>query len=137
MATSRAERNITQDLKGALPPAKSEHFAAITEPKQAAELLRAIDGYSGTFTALCALKLASLVFVRPGELRAAQWQHFDIEAKEWRYFVSKTAVQHILPLGVNENTLHLCPLGIPESATTADLLKMLRPCELTTIFMTN
>ena len=98
VATSRAERDITQDLKGALPPAKSEHFAAITEPKQAAELLRAIDGYSGSFTALCALKLAPLVFVRPGELRAAEWQHFDLEAKEWRYFVSKTAVQHIVPL---------------------------------------
>jgi integrase len=98
VATGRVDRDITPDLKGALPPAESEHFAAITEPKQVAELLRAIDGYQGSFIALCALKLAPLVFVRPGELRAAEWQNFDLEAKEWRYFVSKTSVQHIVPL---------------------------------------
>jgi len=98
VATGRAERDITPDLRGALPPAKGEHFAAITEPKQVAELLRAIDGYQGSFVSLCALKIAPLVFVRPGELRAAEWQHFDLESKEWRYFVSKTDVQHIVPL---------------------------------------
>jgi integrase len=98
VATGRADRDITQDLRGALPPAKTKHFAAITDPKQAAELLRAIDGYQGSFIALCALKLAPLMFVRPGELRAAKWQDFDLEAKEWRYFVSKTEVQHIVPL---------------------------------------
>jgi integrase len=98
VATGRVDRDITPDLRGALPVAKGEHFAAITEPKQVAELLRAIDGYQGSFIALCALKLAPLVFVRPGELRAAEWQHIDLEAKEWRYLVSKTAVQHIVPL---------------------------------------
>jgi Arm DNA-binding domain len=80
VATGRVDRDITPDLRGALSVAKSEHFAAITEPKQVAELLRAIDGYQGSFIALCALKLAPLVFVRPGELRAAEWQHFDLEA---------------------------------------------------------
>ncbi len=98
VATGRAERDITPDLRGALPPAKGEHFAALTEPKQVAELLRAIDGYQGSFASICALKLAPLVFVRPGELRAAEWQHIDFDAKEWRYFVSKTEVQHIVPL---------------------------------------
>jgi integrase len=98
VATGRVDRDITPDLRGALSVAKSEHFAAITEPKQVAELLRAIDSYQGSFVAHCALKLAPLVFVRPGELRAAQWQHIDLEAKEWRYFVSKTSVQHIVPL---------------------------------------
>jgi integrase len=98
VATGRADRDITQDLRGALPPAKGEHFAAITEPKHVAELLRAIDGYQGSLPAICALKLAPLVFVRPGELRAAKWQDFDLDAKEWRYFVSKTQVQHIVPL---------------------------------------
>jgi integrase len=85
-------------LRGSLPPAKGEHFAAITEPKQVAELLRAIDSYQGSLPAVCALKLAPLVFVRPGELRAAEWQHIDLDAKEWRYYVSKTSVQHIVPL---------------------------------------
>ncbi|MDD5580877.1 MAG: site-specific integrase [Methylobacter sp.] len=94
----RVDRDITPDLRGALPIAKGEHFAAITEPKQVAELLRAMDSYQGSFALVCALKLAPLVFVRPGELRAAEWQHFDLEAKEWRYFVSKTDTQHIVPL---------------------------------------
>ena len=98
VATGRVDRDITPDLRGALPPAKSEHFAAITEPKQVAELLRAIDGYQGSLSAICALKLAPLVFVRPGELRAAEWEHIDLDAKEWRYYVSKTDVQHIVPL---------------------------------------
>jgi integrase len=98
VATGRTDRDITPDLRGALPPAKGEHFASITEPKQVAELLRAIDSYQGSLSAVCALKLAPLVFVRPGELRAAEWQHIDLEAKEWRYFVSKTEVQHIVPL---------------------------------------
>jgi hypothetical protein len=100
VATGRAERDITPDLRGALPPAKGEHFAAITEPKAVAELLRAIDTYQGSLSAICALKLAPLVFVRPSELRAAEWQHIDLDAREWRYFVSKTSVQHIVPLSV-------------------------------------
>jgi integrase len=98
VATGRVERDITPDLRGALPPAKGEHFAAITDPKQVAELLRAIDSYQGSLPAVCALKLAPLVFVRPGELRAAEWQHIDLDAKEWRYYVSKTSVQHIVPI---------------------------------------
>lgn len=94
VSTGRVERDITQDLKGALPPAKGEHFAAITEPKQAAELLRAIDSYQGSLPALCVLKLAPLVFVRPGELRAMQWQDVDLETAEWLYLVSKTKYSH-------------------------------------------
>lgn len=98
VATGRAERDITHDLKGALPPAKGEHFAAITEPKEAAELLRAIDSYQGSLPAVCALKLAPLVFVRPGELRSMQWQDVNLETAEWRYFINKTKIQHIVPL---------------------------------------
>lgn len=98
VATGRAARDVTQDLRGALPTPKEKHFAAITEPKQVAELLRAIDSYQGSVVAICALKIAPLVFARPGELRAAEWEHIDFDAKEWRYFVSKTSVQHIVPL---------------------------------------
>mgnify|MGYP003392441273 CR=1 FL=1 len=105
VATGRIDRDITPDLRGALPAAKGEHFAAITEPKQVAELLRAIDGYQGSLPSICALKLAPLVFVRPGELRAAEWQHIDLDAKEWRYFVSKTSVQHIVPLSTQAVTI--------------------------------
>jgi len=98
VATSRAERDITPDLKGALPIPKTQHFAAITEPKEVAGLLRAIDGFQGSFPVMCGLKLAPLLFVRPGELRAAEWSHIDLETKEWRYLVTKTKTEHIVPL---------------------------------------
>lgn len=73
IATGRADSDISADLRGALPPVKGGHFAAITEPHKAAELLRAIDVYSGSFVVKSALQLAPLVFVRPGELRQAEW----------------------------------------------------------------
>ncbi len=98
VATGRAKRDPTRDLRGALPPYKSTHFAAVTEPDKLAELLRIMDGYEGTLTVRCALRLAPLVFVRPGELRQAQWTDIDLDAAEWRYHVTKTGTQHIVPL---------------------------------------
>jgi integrase len=90
VATGRAERDPSGDLRGALPPVKSQHFAAAIEPKEIAEILRAIDAYGGTLTVRCALRLAPLVFARPGELRQAKWAEIDLEAGEWRYLVTKT-----------------------------------------------
>jgi len=98
VATGRAARDPSADLRGALPPVKGEHFAAITDPKRASELLRALDGYQGTLTVQCALRLAPLVFVRPGELRRAEWADIDLDAAEWRYTVTKTDTPHIVPL---------------------------------------
>ncbi len=98
IATGRALRDPSGDLRGALPPVKGEHFAAVTEPEQVAELLRTLDGYQGTLTVACALRLAPLVFVRPGELRAAEWADIDLDAAEWRYTVTKTDTAHIVPL---------------------------------------
>jgi integrase len=98
VATGRALRDPSGDLRGALPPVKGEHFAAVTEPEQAAQLLRTLDGYQGTLTVACALRLAPLVFVRPGELRAAEWADIDLDAAEWRYTVTKTNTAHIVPL---------------------------------------
>lgn len=100
VATGRAERDPSGDLRGALPSVKSRrtHFAAVTEPKQVAELLRALDGYRGTPTVRAALQLAPLVFVRPGELRKAEWAHIDLDAAEWRYTVTKTNTPHVVPL---------------------------------------
>ena len=98
VATGKVDSDITRDLKGALPVSKGVNFAAITDPKHVGALLRVIDAYSGTFTVKSALQIAPLVFVRPGELRQAEWQHIDIESKEWRYFVNKTKAQHIVPL---------------------------------------
>lgn len=112
VATGRAERDPSGDLRGALPPVKGTHFAATTEPKRVAEILRAMDGYEGTLTVRCALRLAPLVFVRPGELRNAEWANIDFEAAEWRYLVTKTNTQHIVPLSRQavEILLELQPL---------------------------
>lgn len=98
VATGRADRDPSRDLRGALPPVKGGHFAAVTEPKKVGQLLRALDGYEGSLVVQCALKLAPLVFVRPGELRTAQWADIDLDAAEWRYTVSKTNTEHIVPL---------------------------------------
>jgi integrase len=98
VATARAERDPAQDLRGALPPVRTNHFAAIVDPRQVGPLLRTLDGYQGTLTVSCALRLAPLVFVRPGELRKAEWADVDLDAAEWRYHVSKTSSEHIVPL---------------------------------------
>ena len=98
IATGRVERDPSADLRGALPPVKGTHFASVTEPKQVAEILRILDHYEGTLVVSCALRFAPLVFVRPGELRHAQWEDIDLEAAEWRYTVTKTDTQHIVPL---------------------------------------
>ncbi|HEY4135795.1 MAG TPA: integrase arm-type DNA-binding domain-containing protein [Alphaproteobacteria bacterium] len=87
-----------RDLIGAIPPAKTKHFAAILEPSKVGEMLRAFDGFRGTFSVQCALKLAPMLFVRIGELRAMEWAHVDLDKAEWRYTVSKTKTDHLVPL---------------------------------------
>ncbi|WP_343661081.1 integrase arm-type DNA-binding domain-containing protein [Ralstonia sp.] len=98
VATGRAERDPSGDLRGALPPAKGKHYAAPTDPKEVAGLLRMFDGFAGTFVVKCALLLAPMLFVRPGELRQAEWVDVDLDAGEWRFVSSKRGVPHIVPL---------------------------------------
>lgn len=100
VATGRCEYDITASLIGALPPTKVKHFASITDPKQVGELLQAIDTYDGQFWVNCALKLSPLVFLRPSELRKAEWKEFDFDKQEWRIPAArmKMRVQHIVPL---------------------------------------
>ena len=100
VATGRAERDPSRDLSGALAPTKEKHLASITDPQEVGALLRAIDAYEGAWITRCALRLAPLVFVRPGELRQAQWAEFDFEKSEWRIPAPrmKMRVQHIVPL---------------------------------------
>jgi integrase len=98
VATARIDRDITADLRGALQTTKGGHFASITDPKELAPLLRAIDNYSGTFTVKAALQLAPLVFVRPSELSKMQWDQINIDTREWRYTVTKTDTPHVVPL---------------------------------------
>jgi integrase len=84
VATGRAQHDVAADLKDALAPVKSKNFASVTDPARVGELLRAIDGYTGHPVTALALKLAPLVFVRPGELRAAEWSEFHLPNAEWR-----------------------------------------------------
>lgn len=100
IATGRAERDPTGDLRGALAPVVVRNNAAITEPVKIGQLLRAIDGYQGQPATEYALKLLPLVFVRPGELRAAKWTEFDLETAEWRIPGSRMKMRepHIVPL---------------------------------------
>lgn len=87
-----------RDLVGAIPTAKTKHFAAITDPVEAGELLRSMDGYSGSFITRCALKLAPMLFCRPGELRQAEWAHVDLDGAAWRFYINKTDTAHLVPL---------------------------------------
>lgn len=94
------KRDIAADLKGNLIEERETHRAALTEPKRVAELLRAIDGYQGSLVALCALRLAPLVFVRPGELRHAEWAEIDLKSAEWNIPAEKMKMRnaHLVPL---------------------------------------
>lgn len=100
VATGRAERDPAADLRGALPQPGEKHLAAITDPKEVAPLLRAIDGYQGHFVVKCALRLAPMFFVRPGELRQAEWAEIDLEEAVWNIPASKMKMKqpHIVPL---------------------------------------
>lgn len=98
VATARATRDPVGDLRGALPSVRKEHFAAITDPKKLPALLIALHGYAGGPVVRAALKLAPLLFVRPGELRTMEWAHVDFDAAEWRFTTSKTGTAHIVPL---------------------------------------
>lgn len=100
IATGRADRNAATDLKGAIPPAKATHYPAITDPVKVAALLRAINGYDGLFITKCALRLAPLVFTRPGELRGAEWSEINLETAEWNIPAEKMKMRqpHLVPL---------------------------------------
>ena len=100
VSTHRIKSDPCRDLRGALEAVKGGNFSRITEPKAIGELLRAIDGYEGTFVVQCALKLAPLLFVRPGELRRAEWSEIDLDTAEWRIPAEKMKMRqpHIVPL---------------------------------------
>ena len=100
VATGKAERDPSSDLKGALTPVNVKHHSSITDPVKVGELLRAIDDFGGFYPISCALRLAPLFFVRPGELRRAEWSEFDLDKAEWRIPAEKMKMKqvHIVPL---------------------------------------
>lgn len=102
VACGLLERDVTADLKGALSKAERGNYAAITEPKQVGGLMRSIYAYSGHPYALAALKLSPLVFVRPGELRSAEWAEIDLDDAQWRIpaIKMKMKLDHLVPLSM-------------------------------------
>ena len=100
VATGRAERDPAADLRGALPQPNEKHHAAITDPKEVAPLLKAVDGYQGHFVVKCALRIAPMLFVRPGELRHAEWAEIDLDEAVWNIPAHKMKMKepHLVPL---------------------------------------
>lgn len=100
IASGLASHNIAADLRGALTTRTQSHHATLTKPKDISGLLGAMDEYSGSVITQYALRLSALTFVRPGELRRAEWSEIDLEASEWRIPAEKMKRrrQHIVPL---------------------------------------
>ncbi len=113
IATGRAERDPSADLRGALTSPKVNHRSAIVDPVGIGALLRAIDGYDGLPMTKAALRLAPLVFVRPGELRHVEWLEFDLAAAEWRIPSAKMKMRR--------------PHRVPLSRQALDVLRDLQP----------
>ncbi len=122
VATGRCKRDQTADLKGALKPPVTHNMAALTKPKDVAELLRASDEYSGSFVVKCALRLAPLWFCRPGELRKTEWSEINFETAELNIPIERMK----LPTATKRKSkgqLHLIPLSLQAIA----ILKELQP----------
>ncbi|MBP5996963.1 MAG: integrase arm-type DNA-binding domain-containing protein [Azonexus sp.] len=105
VAHGLCDRDPSGDLRGALPPVKGRHFAAIIDPPGVAKLLRAFDNFKGSYIVLGALRLSPLFFVRPGELRKAEWGQIDLDAGEWTYTATKTDTAHLVPLATQAITI--------------------------------
>jgi integrase len=133
IATGRAERDVTADLRDALTPIKAKNHAAVTEPEKVGGLLRAIDAYAGQPAVEAALKLAPLLFVRPGELRGARWEEFrlDGEDPEWRIPAERMKMKehHIVPLARQSVAilLNLQPVTGPDGMVFPNLRDPNRP----------
>jgi len=113
IATARADRDVASDLRGALITPKVQHLAAITTPKEAGALLRAIDGYTGHKITAIALRLSPHLFVRPGELRSAEWSEIDLKAAVWSIPAEKMKMRR--------------PHRVPLSSQVLDILAELQP----------
>lgn len=128
MASDRAELNPAPAVVSLLQKPIEKHMAAVTEPEEVGALLRQMDSFQGTFTVRCALLLAPLVFVRPGELRQAEWKDINFDSSEWRFKASKTK---------KPNKIHIVPLSRQASAILKELYpltghgRFLFPCQRT------
>ena len=122
VATGRATRDLSSDLRGAIAPAQPKHMAAITDPEEVGQLLRAIRSYKGSFITTCALRLAPLVFLRPGELRKAEWSEFNLETAEWRIPIARMKREKAVK-EARKGEVHIVPLA----KQTLEILAELQP----------
>lgn len=107
IATGRADRDPTQDLRGALTAPKTKHYATIVKPDEIGTLLRKIDGYSGHETTRLGLQLIALTFVRPGELRHAEWVEFDFKENTWEIPAEKMKMRRIHRVPLSKQALSI------------------------------
>lgn len=121
VATGRAQRDQTADLKGALPPYRKKHFPAITTPEKVGHLMRVIDDYRGSLVVRCAFRLSPLVMLRPSELAGAEWSEIDFETETWTIPVARMKASK----AVKEDNLtkHIIPL----SRQAVAILKEIQP----------
>jgi integrase len=113
VATGRVESDPSRDLRGALTPWKPQHYATVTDPRLVGRLLRDIDAHPGSFATKCAMQLSPMLFVRPGELRRAEWSEIDLAKAEWRIPAAK----------MKGRTMHIVPLA----RQALEILKELQP----------
>ena len=134
-----AEHNPCRGLQEVLTPVQERHHPSITDPKRVGELLRAIDGFSGTLPVACALRLAPLLFVRPGELRKAKWSEFSLDGDEptWRIPAERMKMreQHLVPLGRQAIAIlrELQPLTGPDGYVFPSVRNSSRPMSENTL----
>lgn len=125
VATERHDRNPAADMSAAMPPRRKRNFATITDPQQVGALLRAMDGYQGAATTAAALRLAPLVFVRPGELRGARWEEFDLDHRDGPRWVIPPA-RRKLAKPAKEDPM-TAPHVVPLSLQAVGILRELQP----------
>ena len=121
VATGRAQRNQTADLKGALPPYRKRHFPAITTPKEIGHLMRVIDDYRGSLVVRCAFRLSPLVMLRPSELAGAEWSEIDFDTEMWTIPVAR--MKGSKAVKEDNLTTHVIPL----SRQAIAILKEIQP----------
>jgi integrase len=126
IATARAERDVAADLKGALTVPKVTHRAAITTPMGAGSLLRAIEGFDGHLMTRAALRLLPHVFVRPGELRFAEWADFDVDKALWNIPAHKTKMRRVHAIPLSRQALDIIASIETDAAFSSYLFPSLR-----------
>ena len=109
----KVARNPAKDIDIAklLPPRLKHHYASITDPLKVGQLMQAIEHYQGTFIVRCALKISSLVMLRPSEIRQAAWSEIDLDQALWTIPIKRMKAPHHIKQANRPEDAHLVPLS--------------------------